>query len=77
MTGPQTSAVPLKDSETKGIVDLIAKQTGKKIIAESDVEPKLMGGVRVQYGNSVLDGSVSGALKRLKERLYFDVLKQA
>jgi F-type H+-transporting ATPase subunit delta len=72
-----TSAVPLKDAEQKGIVDLIAKQTNKRVLCEVEVDPSLMGGVRVQYGNSVLDGSVSGALKRLRERLYIDVLKQA
>jgi F-type H+-transporting ATPase subunit delta len=35
-----------------------------------------MGGIRVAYGNFVLDGSVRGALDRLKDRLIYDVLKQ-
>jgi F-type H+-transporting ATPase subunit delta len=71
------SAVPLGQSEADGIVQRIAQQTGKRIIPELSVDPSLVGGVTVRYGNSMLDGSVSGALKRLRERLYIDVLKQA
>ena len=72
-----SSAVPLNEAESKGIVDRISKQTGKRVLPEVSVDSSLIGGVRVQYGNSVLDGSVSGALKRMKERLVLDVLKQA
>lgn len=72
-----TSAVPLTEEQMSAIVNRVASKTGKKVQAVRHVEPSLIGGVRVQYGFSVLDGSVSGALKRLRERLYIDVLKQA
>ncbi|MDQ2985480.1 MAG: ATP synthase F1 subunit delta [Armatimonadota bacterium] len=72
-----TSAVPLSENEVERISKLISDQTGKKIIAEAEVDPKVIAGVSVQYGNSVLDGTVFGALKRLEEKFQFDVLKQA
>jgi F-type H+-transporting ATPase subunit delta len=72
-----TSALPLSEEQKGAIVSRIALQTGKTVLPQTHVDSSLIGGVRVQYGYSVLDGSVSGALKRLKERLYIDVLKQA
>ena len=72
-----TSAVKLSDSEVQRITDRISRQTGKNVIAETEVDPSVIGGVSVQYGNSVLDGTVSGALKRLEEKFQIDVLKQA
>ena len=70
------SAVPLGETEVRNIVDRVTAQTGKTIIAKTSVNPDLIGGVQVTYGNSILDGSVRGTLKRLRERLFIDVLKQ-
>lgn len=72
-----TSAVPLTDEQIRRVTDRIAEQTGKRILAEVEVDPAVLGGVSVQYGNSVLDGTVAGALKRLEEKFQIDVLKQA
>lgn len=72
-----TSAVPLDKGKLDQIVSRVAQQTGKDVIPEVEVDAKLIGGVQVEFGNSILDGSVSGALKRLRERLFIDVLKQA
>jgi F-type H+-transporting ATPase subunit delta len=72
-----TSAVKLSDNELERITQRISKQTGKQVIAETEVDPGVIGGVSVQYGNSVLDGTVFGALKRLEEKFQIDVLKQA
>jgi F-type H+-transporting ATPase subunit delta len=71
------SAVPLSENETLRISKLISDQTGKEVIVEAEVDPSVIGGVSVQYGNSVLDGTVFRALKRLEEKFQFEVLKQA
>lgn len=71
------SAVALSDDEVNRIVRKIEAQTGKKCATELEVDSNLVGGVLVQFGDYVLDGSVKGALRRLKEKLYVDVLKQA
>lgn len=72
-----TSAMALTEQEVGGIVSRIASQTKKTVLPQTKVDSKLLGGVAVQYGNSVLDGSVEGALRRLKDRLFIDLLKQA
>lgn len=70
------SASPLSDDHVRRISDRIAEQTKKHVLAETEVAPSLIGGVSVQYGDYVLDGSLLGHLRRLRERLYYDILKQ-
>ncbi len=71
------SAIQLSEDEVKRIVNKIESQTGKRCAVDVEIDPNLIGGVVAQYGDYVLDGSVKGALRRLKEKLYVDVLKQA
>jgi len=70
------SSSPPSGDQVQRIADRIADQTKMRVLTEVEVDPKLIGGVSVQYGDYVLDGSVLGHLKRLRERLYYDVLKQ-
>ncbi|MCH8273619.1 MAG: ATP synthase F1 subunit delta [Armatimonadetes bacterium] len=70
------SAVALTDDEVKEITSRLEKQTGKRILYDCFVDPSLIGGVKVRFGDSVLDGTVLGALRRLRERFFIDVLKQ-
>lgn len=70
------SALPLSDDQVQRIADRIADQTSMRVLTETEVSPNLIGGVSVQYEDYVLDGSVLGHLKRLRERIYYDILKQ-
>lgn len=72
-----TSAEPLDDGQRKALVLKLQSQLGKKVEAGYAVDPSLIGGVTVAFGNSVLDGSIKGALSRLHERLRHDLMKQA
>ena len=53
--------------------DLLASRfrdvTGKQVEFEFHLDPVLVGGLRAQVGSTVYDGSVRGALDRLKEQL--------
>lgn len=71
------SAIELSQNELDELVKKLEQKTGKRIVYESSIDPELIGGVLVQYGDTVYDGSVKGALKRLREKLFYDVLKQA
>jgi F-type H+-transporting ATPase subunit delta len=61
-----TSAVELD----KGVVDDIGKriqeQTGRKVELSSNVDPDVLGGLKLQVGNMVLDGTVRNRLERRK-----------
>lgn len=72
-----TSAYTLDPAQKDAIVAGLEKRLAKTVEAKFVVDPRVIGGVRVSYGNYVLDGSARGHLNRLRERLYHDLLKQA
>jgi len=71
------SAAALDTTQRNNILAKLQTTLGKKVEAEFVVEPSLIGGVKVTYENNVLDGSVRGALMKLRERLRHDLMKQA
>jgi F-type H+-transporting ATPase subunit delta len=71
-----SSAEILSDTQRTQIEQKLEKLTGEDIEPEFRVDPTLVGGVKVQYGDYVLDGTIRGALRRLRDRLRIDVLKQ-
>ncbi len=71
-----SSAERLTDDQMRRIEQKLEAASGKDIEPEFRIDPTLIGGVRVSYGDYVLDGTIRGALRRLKDRLRIDVLKQ-
>ncbi|RYG75234.1 ATP synthase F1 subunit delta [bacterium] len=72
-----SSAVLLTPEEKNTIVAKLGTTLGKTVEATFELNPGLLGGVRVEYDNYVLDGSVRGSLNRMREKLRTDFLKQA
>lgn len=64
-----TSARSLDDAERRELEQQIVRLTGGQVEAQYDVDPSLLGGVVVQTGSTVYDGSVRGRLDRLREEL--------
>ncbi|MBL8059710.1 MAG: ATP synthase F1 subunit delta [Chthonomonas sp.] len=71
------SAMPLTEAEQKAIVGKLETSSKQKVEATFEVDASLMSGVKVHVGNSVMDGTVRGSLDRLRDKLLYDVLKQA
>jgi F-type H+-transporting ATPase subunit delta len=71
------SSTPLDDNQKTAIINKIEAETGNKLEPEFTVNPDLIMGVKVTYGDYVLDGSIRGQLNRMKEKLVYDLLKQA
>ena len=72
-----TTAYPLDPEQKDALVAALERRLGKTVEAKFLPDPRVIGGVRVAYGNFVLDGSARGHLNRLRDRLHHDVLKQA
>lgn len=64
-----TSAVALDDAMRADVVGVIGKRTGKTIVASYDVDPKLLAGVTVHIGDTVMDSSLKHQLRLLRQRL--------
>src|SRR5258708_29174512 len=64
-----TSAQPLTDDQRTEIISTLEKRYGRKIEAELDVDPKLLGGARVQIGDQVIHASVRDALAQMAAAL--------
>jgi F-type H+-transporting ATPase subunit delta len=71
-----TSAVELDTAQRELVVARLGQVLNKTIEPEFNVDPHLIGGIRVRYENFIMDGSVRGALGRMKEQLRVNVLKQ-
>jgi F-type H+-transporting ATPase subunit delta len=64
-----TSAQPLSEEQRAGIVAALESRYGKKIEADVDVDPELLGGARVQIGDQVIHASVRDALAQMAAAL--------
>jgi F-type H+-transporting ATPase subunit delta len=64
-----TSAQPLTDAQRSDIVGALERRYGKKVEAELDVDPQLLGGARVQVGDQVIHASVRDALAQMAAAL--------
>lgn len=63
------SAFPLEENTESAIAQALEKKLGKRISVESRVDEQLMGGLVIQAGDLVIDGSVQGGLEQLRNRL--------
>ena len=71
-----TTSEVLTDDQKSALSKKLEKVLGKKIEAEYKLDTNLIGGIRVAYGNYILDGSVRGTLSSLRDKLRHDLLKQ-
>jgi len=51
------------------LIDGLSKSTGKTVEIEEVVDPSLIGGIRVQIGDKVFDGSIRSRLAQVRESL--------
>jgi len=70
------SASELSNEHRQAIARKIQTATGKSVQAQYAVDPALIGGVKVVLDGYEIDGTLSGSLGRLRERLLLDLLKQ-
>jgi F-type H+-transporting ATPase subunit delta len=60
---------PLKPKEAESLRIKLEGFTGKQIILESDIDPSLIGGIFVQIGSTIYDGTIKNQLQVLRERM--------
>ena len=68
-TATAISAAPLEPAEVRELTARLQALTGGSIELSQSVDPSLLGGIQVQLGDRLIDGSVRGRLERLRHRL--------
>jgi len=63
------TAVELNADELKPFEELLYKQFSGTVILSHEVDPSLIGGFRLQYGDKIIDGSVERSLSEIKRKL--------
>lgn len=60
-----TSAMPLTEEQAASLRQALKRRYGRDIELACEVDPELMGGVVIDTGHEVIDGSARGRLERL------------
>ena len=63
------TAVPLTEEQRSRIDSAYSKKLGTSVFIDSVVDPRVMGGMRIQHGARVTDTTVAAQLKALQRTL--------
>ncbi len=64
-----TTAIALTEEERASLVRRLGEQTGRQIILDTEVDPKVLGGLVIQIGDRLVDASTRHKLEELRESL--------
>lgn len=64
-----TTAVPLSDPQKQRLGAALAKLYGRPMHLNIDVDPEVLGGIRVQVGDEVINGSIADRLDDATRRM--------
>lgn len=63
------SAAPLDESQKERLTNALQAKLGGQVRLQCSVNPKLIAGMRIETGDSVMDASYQGLLDKMKEQL--------
>ena len=68
-----TTAVPLPAEKAEAVGRRLGELSGKRVVVSTRVDPGIIGGVVARVGGTVYDGSVTGQLARMRQKLVENV----
>jgi len=64
-----TTAVELRAEDRDRVAGELSRRLSKEVRLDVVVDPKILGGLKLQYGDRMIDASVSSKLQQLRRRL--------
>lgn len=64
-----TSAAPVDAAQRQALVAAVKKKLSRDVTVEWKTDPSLIAGAQIRAGDTVIDGSISGELARLRQVL--------
>jgi F-type H+-transporting ATPase subunit delta len=64
-----TTAVPLTEAQRERLGASLARLYGRQVHLNADVDPEVLGGVRVEIGDEIIDGTVASRLESARQGL--------
>jgi F-type H+-transporting ATPase subunit delta len=64
-----TTATPLVDGRASDIEQRLRQVMGRTVTLQTRTDPAILGGIVARIGSTVYDGSVTGQLERMRDRL--------
>ena len=65
-----TTAVPLEDSERERIATFVSGLVNREVVTTTTVDESILGGVVIQIGDRLLDGSTQAKLTAMRNQLH-------
>ena len=62
-------ALPLDADQRERLTAALQRQYGRNVHLNVDVDPEVLGGIRVEIGDEVLDGTISRRLQEARRQL--------
>jgi ATP synthase F1 delta subunit len=63
------SAVPLTTNQLEEIGEILAEKFGQHLVVETEVDPGLLGGLKLKYEDKLIDLSVIGRLRETEKKI--------
>jgi F-type H+-transporting ATPase subunit delta len=64
-----TTAIELSAHDRDRVADELSRRLGKEIRLRVEVDPRILGGLKLQYGDRLVDASVATRLQQLRRTL--------
>jgi F-type H+-transporting ATPase subunit delta len=64
-----TTAIELEPRDRERVAQELSKRLDKDVRLQVVVDPRILGGLRLQYGDRIVDASVAARLQQLRRRL--------
>ena len=62
-----TTAVPLEAEELERVTEFVGQLVGREVVISAHVDENILGGLIVQIGDQLLDGSTATGLERMRQ----------